>query len=293
MVDVGCTVYQLLYFVQTPAALGVAEQARAGDVVSGEGFPVNPAEFAALDEVKFRVEDDVYQHFLHLRDGDAFEAVQRGFGGESMQDDAAGGAAELEELFPGRIGKDRQAWIFLPERVREGLLQKTLYVHDDHVDIGHMEHEWNDVGCVPDAEIGQRVALPEVCAHLLGLRLQGEEVPGLGRCAELVRTPSGFGETAGGYQALQLLLQASISRSGGIGQPGGQVLLLEGPLLQGRVLYDPFRCGHRSHNHWTKIRHFWQQTNISAEKVSLFYYGAGRVYRDSISNRAKQLDSRV
>ena len=90
MVDVGCTVYQLLYFVQTPAALGVAEQARAGDVVSGEGFPVNPAEFAALEEVKFRVEDDVYQHFLHLRDGDAFEAVQRGFGGESMQDDAAG-----------------------------------------------------------------------------------------------------------------------------------------------------------------------------------------------------------
>lgn len=72
MVSALCTVYQLLYFVQATAALGVAEQARAGDVVSGEGFPVNPAEFAALEEVEFRVEDDVYQHFLHLRDGDAF-----------------------------------------------------------------------------------------------------------------------------------------------------------------------------------------------------------------------------
>ena len=258
MVDVGCTVYQLLYFVQAPAALGVSEQTRAGDVVSGEGFPVNPAEFAALEEVKFRVEDDVYQHFLHLRDGDAFEAVQRGFGGERMQDDAAGGAAELEELFPGRIGKDRQVWIFLPEGVREGLLQKTLYVHDDHVDIGHMEHKGDNAGGVPDAEIGQRVALPEVCAHLLGRRLQGKEEPGLGRCAELVCTPSYLGEPAGCDQALQLLLQTGISRSGGIGQPGGKVLLLEGPLLQGRVLYDPFRCGHRSHNHGTKIRHFWQ-----------------------------------
>ncbi len=258
MVDVGCTVYQLLYFVQAAAALGVAEQAGAGDGVRGEGFPVNTTEFAALEKVEFRVEDDVHQHLLYLRDGDAFEAIQRGFGGEGMQDDAASGTAEFEELFPAGIGKDRLAWIFLPEGVREGLLQIALYVHNDHVDIGHVEHKGDNAGGVPDAEIGQLVALPEVCAHLLGLRLQGKEVPGLGRCAELVCTPSCLGEPAGCDQALQLLLQTGISRSGGIGQPGGKVLLLEGPLLQCRVLYDPFRSGHRSQNLGAKIRHFWQ-----------------------------------
>ena len=94
MVGIGCTVYQPLYLVQASAALGVAEQARAGDVVRGEGLPENPAEFAALEGIEFRVEDDVHQHLLHLRDRDAFEAAQRGFGGEGMQDDAAGCAAE-------------------------------------------------------------------------------------------------------------------------------------------------------------------------------------------------------
>ena len=58
-----------------------------------------------------------------------------------MQDDATGRASELEELFPAGIGKDRQAWIFLPEGVREGLLQITLNVHDGHVDVGHVEHK--------------------------------------------------------------------------------------------------------------------------------------------------------
>ena len=75
MVGIGCTVYQLLYLVQASAALGVAEQARAGDVVRGEGLPENPAEFAALEGIEFRVEDDVHQHLLHLRDRDAFEAA--------------------------------------------------------------------------------------------------------------------------------------------------------------------------------------------------------------------------
>ena len=63
------------YEGRAAAALGVAEQAQAGDVVSGEGFPVNPAELATLEEVEFRVENDVHQHLLHLRDRDAFEAV--------------------------------------------------------------------------------------------------------------------------------------------------------------------------------------------------------------------------
>ena len=46
-----------------------------------DGFPVNTTEFAALEEVEFRVKDD-----------------------------AAGGAAEFEELLlPGGVGKDRQA----------------------------------------------------------------------------------------------------------------------------------------------------------------------------------------
>ena len=169
----------MLYLVQAPAALGVTEQTRARDVIRVEGFPVNPAEFTALQEVELRVEDDVHQHLLHLRDRDAPKAVQRRFGGEGMQDDAAGGAAKLEELLPGGIGKDRQTGIFFPKGVREGSFKIAFHVHDYHIDLGNVQHEGNDAGDVPDTEISQRIALPEVCAHFYGLWLQGEEVAGL------------------------------------------------------------------------------------------------------------------
>ena len=87
------------------------------------------------------------------------------------------GAAEFEEFLPGGVGKDRQAGIFFTECVRERILQIALHVHDDHIDIGHVQHKGDDAGGVPDTEIGQRIKRANFPEMKYLQELDREELP--------------------------------------------------------------------------------------------------------------------